>query len=83
MAVTSRRRVRRCRRRPDALGRRRGRGVEGPGGGRAPVHQQRAVLVVLVEEAEPADVADLTVVGVQPAERETVLSGPERSRRSV
>ena len=61
-----------------ALGRR-GRGrVEGPGRGRAPVHQQRVVLVVLVEQAEPADVADLAVLGVEPPEREPVLGGAQR-----
>jgi hypothetical protein len=61
----------------DALGRRRRGRVERPGGRCPPVHQQRLVLVVLVEQAEAADVAPLAVVGVEAAEREAVLGGPE------
>ena len=53
----------------------RGRGVERLRRGRAPVHQQRLVVVLLVEQADPADVAPLPGVGVEPAE------APGRARR--
>jgi hypothetical protein len=39
----------------------------------APVHQQRFVLVLLVQQPEPPDVAPLAVVGVKPTERQSVL----------
>src|SRR5690606_22910815 len=63
---------------PDALGRGGGGRVERPGGGRPPVHQERLVLVLLVQQAQPADVAALAVLGVEAAEREPVLGGAQR-----
>jgi hypothetical protein len=63
---------------PDALRRCGGGRVERPGRGRPPVHQQRLVLVVLVEQPQPPDVAALAVLHVEPAEGEPVLRGPQR-----
>ena len=61
-----------------ALGRRGGGGVERLRRGRAPVHQQRLVLVLLVEQAQPPDVAPLPRLGVEPPERQAVLGGAQR-----
>jgi hypothetical protein len=61
-----------------ALGRRGGGGVERLGGRGPPVHQQRLVVALLVEQAEAADVAPLARVGVEAAERQAVLGGPQR-----
>jgi hypothetical protein len=60
-----------------ALGRRRGGGVERLRRRSAPVHEQRLVLVLLVEQAQPPDVAPLPRVRVEPAERQTVLGGAQ------
>ena len=60
-----------------ALRIRAGRGVEGLGRGRAPVGQQRLVVVVLVEDADPADVAAFAGQGVQPAEAQPVVRDAE------
>ena len=61
-----------------ALGRRGGGGVERLRRGRAPVHQQRLVLALLVEQAQPADVAPLPRLGVEPPERQAVLGRAQR-----
>ena len=68
------RRVRMCRRRRTPSGRDRGGEVERPRGGRPPVDQQLVVVAVVVEDPDPADVAAVAVVEVEPAEAQTVLA---------
>ena len=64
------------------LGRGRGGGVERLRRGRAPVHQQRLVVVLLVEQAQPPDVAPLPRLRVEPPERQAVL-GRAQGREPV
>src|SRR6516162_6679513 len=45
----------------------------GPSGRGAPVQQQRLVVGVLIADAEPADVARIAVLGVDPAEAQPAL----------
>ena len=61
-----------------ALGRRGGGGVERLRRGRAPVHQERLVLALLVEQAQAPDVAPLPRLGVEPPERQAVLGRAQR-----
>ena len=61
----------------DALRPGRGGDVERPRRGRSPVQQQRLVVALVVDDAEPADVPALAVLEVQPTEAEPVLRGVE------
>ena len=67
---------------PHVLRARRGGDIERARGRRPPIEQQRLVFVLLVENADPADVQMLVRNGVQPTETQPVVRHVEPLHRS-